>query len=41
MCGAIPVLIVLLFIIALVLMPVFEKIGKILSDDEENEKFIR
>jgi len=41
MCGSIIVLFILLFIIALVLVPVFEIIGEVLKEDNENEKFIR
>ena len=40
MCGAILGLFIILFILAYILMPVFEKIGKILGEEEENEKFI-
>ena len=41
MCKAIFVLFVLLFIIVLVLIPVFEIIGETLKEEDENEKFIR
>lgn len=41
MCKAIFVLFVLLFIIVLVLIPVFEIIGEALKEDERYEKFIR
>ena len=41
MCKAIFVLFVLLFIIVLVLVPVFEIIGEALKEDDENEKFIQ
>ena len=41
MCKTIFVLFVLLFIIVLVLIPVFEIIGETLKEDDENEKFIR